>query len=488
MRHHWPTMDPAARLHRSTMAPWLILGLCALIALVGQALFIPVDADVSWLITVSERVLAGQRLYVDVFEVNPPASVWLYLPQVALAHSLGLRPEAMIVGIAIMLALLSSALTLRLARRLAEPPPSVIFAAALGFVTLILPAGLFAQREHVALLLALPLSVLLALVAERRAITLRAAVAAGVASGLIMVIKPHFVLAVATPALLALWRSRAWRQFAIAVAAAAAVVALYALAIWWFAPAYLERLDMLAELYIPMRERWARLLAGPVVLFPAALAMLLLWLRRSRPRTLATMLALAALGFTIAALIQGKGYWNHALPAVALLIVAVAIEALAAPADRRRLTYIALASIALGSVASTARIGPPPGLVATLRSVAPANPTMITLGTELATGHPAVRLVDGRWVGSRAALFTAAGVRYRAAGGRRRPSASLERWYREDLNVLASEIAANRPDVILVEIEDLPWLGREPEVRPLLVDYRRAARAGTIEIWIRRGQ
>ena len=48
-------------------------------------------ADTSWLITVCERVLAGERLYVDLIETNPPFSVWLYMPPVALANALGVR-------------------------------------------------------------------------------------------------------------------------------------------------------------------------------------------------------------------------------------------------------------------------------------------------------------------------------------------------------------------------------------------------------------
>ncbi len=63
---------------RSTIA----VGLTALVAIAIQSLWIPIDADVSWLITVSERVLSGDRLYVEIFELNPPASVWLYVPLV----------------------------------------------------------------------------------------------------------------------------------------------------------------------------------------------------------------------------------------------------------------------------------------------------------------------------------------------------------------------------------------------------------------------
>ena len=33
--------------------------------------------DTSWLITVCERMLSGERLYAEIYETNPPFSVWL---------------------------------------------------------------------------------------------------------------------------------------------------------------------------------------------------------------------------------------------------------------------------------------------------------------------------------------------------------------------------------------------------------------------------
>src|SRR6476646_9822597 len=114
----------------SRRAPaWALAVGLALLAALLQSTLIPLDGDISWLITVSERVLDGQRLYVDVIEVNPPASVWLYLPWVALARLLGARPEAVIVTVTIAGALLSLRATLRLTARLPQPPNPLALAA-----------------------------------------------------------------------------------------------------------------------------------------------------------------------------------------------------------------------------------------------------------------------------------------------------------------------------------------------------------------------
>jgi hypothetical protein len=67
------------------------LGLVFFVAIVMRHL-VAANTDVSWLITVAEKVLDGGRLYVDIIETNPPASILLYLPFVALARGFAPPP------------------------------------------------------------------------------------------------------------------------------------------------------------------------------------------------------------------------------------------------------------------------------------------------------------------------------------------------------------------------------------------------------------
>lgn len=463
----------------------LMLGLAAL-ALAIQFFVVPIDADVSWLITVSERILGGQRLYVDIFEVNPPASVWLYLPQVALAHALGVRPETLIVIATTAAALASTIIAARLCRSEAVAPTLMVLL--LGFVTLILPGGLYAQREHYALLLMLPVAAVMARIAERKARAVSTLLLAGAAAGLVIVTKPHFLFAIVLPAIYAAIAGRAWRAVGIAAGAAAIVLAAYGAAILTAAAAYLDAIPMLAEIYGPMRDSSANLLLGSAVLVPATLAALAWVLRPGTLGRFQVILALAIAGFTIAVLIQGKGYWNHALPGIGLGLVMLGWSVFSPrqPSGRSRAGRLALAGVALAVLYATLSIQPPRGLVATLRAVAPPNPSLITLGTELSTGHPAVRLVDGQWAGSRASLFAAAGVRYRTASRTGNVPPELARHYREDIRTFARDVTRNRPIVILVEDKSSRWLTKEPEIAAVLRDYRPAARAGKIAIWLRR--
>lgn len=481
--------ETIGRTHRARPAPLLIAGLIACAAAAVQSLLVPIDADVSWLITVAERVLGGQRLYVDIFEVNPPASVWLYIPAVRLAQSIGIRAEAAVAAFAILAALASVAATLRLASRLKHTADPRWLAGIAGVLLLLYPGGLFAQREHFALILALPVTAALALIDDDRRLELRAALPLGLAAGLIFVLKPHLILAVALPTCWAAWQVRSLRPFLPSMATAAVVVIAYAGAVLFFAPAYLDYIPVLSATYLPMREKWYLLLAGPVVFIPAALLALTLLLRARPMPSLSVALFLASAGFALAGIIQGKGYGNHGMPGAILAFAAFAVLLLIgnAAADRRRLVGVTAAVLLGSQLYVTHSILPRPGLAEAIRRAGPERPSVITLGTELVTGHPAVRNVDGRWAGSRASMFIAAGVQYvRGRAGSAEERASLERWYAADLQALAGDITRSRPDIVLVERPEKAWMFREPVLVNAMRDYRFAERAGDIEVWIRR--
>jgi hypothetical protein len=454
-----------------------------LCAVLMQSLLIPVNADVSWLITVCERVLGGDRLYVDLVETNPPASIWLYLPSVWAAGQLGLPAEAVVIGSAMLGAVLSIAATGALAARLCRPAELAWLAAGAAFALLILPGGLFAQREHFACMLALPATVAIVRLGQGRPISPPATCTVGIAAGLLMAIKPPFALALLLPAAWAAHRACAWRPFLGPAAAAALVLAAYAAAVVALTPEYLQLVPMLRATYLRMRDQPINFLLGPMLVVPAGLYLLSRLLLQRRAQPLATALFLASAGFALAALLQGKNYLNHSYPGIALATVGLALLAgeRASPPAPRRLAATAAALLIGLQLFRMASVQPPPGLVEAIVRVGPANPRLVTLGTELATGHPATRLAGGQWVGSRPSLFTAAGARYVGLGD---PAAA--RWYRQDLASFVHDVEARQPDLILVEDRSRSWLLADPGIRRTMRPYAPAARAGAIEVWRRR--
>ena len=473
----------------STPLVWLVAAMAAAAALL-QSFVIPLDCDVSWLITVNEKLLGGARLYVEVIEPNPPASVWLYLPQVWLAGTLALHPESVVAAMFIAAAVLSLFATLRLASGVREPPEPLLLAAAIGFVILILPLGVFAQREHAALLLAFPALAALALVADGRRLSLSTALMTGAAAGLVVVLKPHFILAILPAAGYAAWRAGGLRPLVPAIIAGSAVALAYAAAIFLVTPEYLQLAPQLVEVYLPLREKWGTLLRGPVVIVPVVIFALAAFLRPGRVPALPAMFLLGAAGFALAGLVQAKGYLNHALPAMALGLVGLTLLVRDAGADngRRRFVAGALVLLALLQLYPMASIRPIPGLADSVARVAPAKPSVITLGPDLLTGHPLVRHVGGRWAGSSPALFIASGARRRLAAPLEPATrARIEQYYRRDFATFAAEVARERPDVVLVDARPaVAWLRDEPVIRAAMVPYRRAARASDVEIWVRR--
>jgi hypothetical protein len=475
---------------RATASAWLLIpAAAAVLAALIQSFLIPLDCDVSWLITVNEKLLGGHRLYVDIIEPNPPASVWLYTPEVWLAQVLALRPESVVAALFITAGIASCMATVKLSAGLADPFKARLLLAITSFVTLILPLGTFAQREHAALLLALPVIAGLAATAERQTLGRGTQIALGIGAGAVVIIKPHFILAIAAPATFAWFRARSIRPLILPAAAAAGAVASYTLALVAVAPDYLRLIPMLAAVYLPLREEWPTLLAGPVVAVPAALYALLWALRPPKLPPLAGTALFGSIGFAAAALLQMKGYLNHALPAMALGFVAVVMAAASPGVDRAKAKLVlgVTALLAAFELYAMGSIRPPNGLLSAVERVAPPHPTMMTLGPDLLTGHPVVRNVGGTWAGSRPALFIAAGARRADAEGSHEDKRQLRAWYEADLASFASEVAAKRPDVVLVDARpEVAWLRSDHVIKQAMQGYRPAARAEDVEVWLRR--
>jgi hypothetical protein len=441
----------------------------------------PIDADVSWLITVSERILAGDRLYVDILEVNPPASVWMYVPLVWLAHGIGARPEAVVAGGFVAVALVSVFATVKLASRLDGAARPLWLAASLSFVALILPMALFAQREHAALLLALPALAALALVAEGKRLSKTALCASGFAAGLIVVIKPPFALAIVAPAAWAMWKRGSVAPFLLPAAAAGAAMTLYGVAVVAFTSAYFGLLPVIAQTYAPMHNLLWKVVVGPTV-FPAICLALAILLRPRRAPSLAAAWGLGSAGFVLAAILQAKNYPNHWLPGTGLAIAALLYLLAGANIERVRRVAIgaATATLVIGAMYQWA-IRPDPAVAAAVLRVAPPSPTVISLSPQLATGHPLTRNVGGHWIGSRAGLFTAAGARFVGLKDKAARDA-----YREDIDSFARDVSQHSPDVVLVDKPSKTWLMREPAIARTMSAYGPAANAGDTEVWIRR--
>ncbi|MDQ0471180.1 hypothetical protein [Labrys wisconsinensis] len=505
-----PTPWTAPRAWAAPAAARLAPALAVLALAVALRGVYDLPGDVSWLLTLGERLLAGERPYVDFVEANPPASILLYVPAILAARLAGVAPEAMVVVLVFVLGCASLVLSLRIlaAARLVGAATAPWLAAAGFAVFLVLPTSIFAQREHVAAIAVLPM---LAVLAARRAgcsVSTRAALAAGLAAGLAVAVKPHFALALALPLGFVLARpgrslgDRLGDALRPETVAAAAMVLAYAAAVVLAFPAFLtDTLPLLQAVYLPVRLGLLESLLSPAIALAwLALAawVLLGWGRRRDP--VETVSVLAACGFAAAALVQGKGWSYQAYPAVAFALLAclwrLFVEAAAwrrggSGRPEPRLLAAGACLIVLG-VAALVRFADDrqlPAFTEVVRRLAPAHPSMVLIGHGLGVGHPLVRRLQGvwvdpmacRWISGNAALLLGEGV----ADPERRQA--IEGYARLDRERLVAAIERFRPDVVLVQDETWrAWVAAHAEVAGALAPYRVAQTFGGVSIMLRR--
>jgi hypothetical protein len=488
------------RVSARTALSWLLPLVVGAAAVVWQ-LQRGANADVSWLLTVAERLADGRR---DFVEINPPGAVFTYLPAVWVARLSGLSAEAacdlLVAAVAALsLGLASLALGPRFAAR-HDAPPLVTVAVV---ILLVLPGYAFGQREHLGVMLLLPWIAVLAARVSGTSPSLWLQVCAGVAGGLSIVVKPHFALDIAALCSIAIWHRRSWRSlFCAENLAAATVTAVYAAVLWlWFADYFVDTAPMVAAVYVPDRlELKAFLLAPVTILWACALRLTSIagGFRRALP---AILLALSTVSYFLF-LLQGKGWAYQSYPAVSFALLALTVQL--ASADGAAAMWPAIGRLAAGLAAfvmfviaalwfDTAVLRDTRAIAATIEKIAP-SPGIAAISADISIGFPVTRMVHGHWAQRSASLLMAAGVRRRRLNGDL-PAAALakiEPYEILDRDRLRDDIRANRPDILLVEdksSEPFDWLGwarSDAQFAAALDDYAFVRQIDDVQIWRRK--
>ncbi|MEK8092311.1 hypothetical protein WOC76_07215 [Methylocystis sp. IM3] len=473
-----------------------------------------IDCDVSWFITFAEKVVDGAVPYVDVTDPNPPAAFLVLAPAVRLARALGLAVEPVVAALVFFAGFLSLTFSAAAIVRYGAPRSREdrgLLLNASVFLLLVAPAHVFAEREHMALLALMPLLAMLAARAEGGRAPMPLRLLAGLGGGLAVCFKPFFALAILLPALALAARERSPRLLLSGeTAAAAALVLLYGALTLVFFPAYArDALPLIADVYQPARESWARLALS---LAPFNVALLVALAAASAQGfahppaapgfvapAAARVCAFASLGFLAAFLLQGKGWMNHAYPGLALALLAWCFFALdphpraRAARDGRLFKFVFLplflsAPAMFGAGAMLGDFEEHPGLDAGIARVAPAHPRLIALARELSFGHPVTRQLGGTWVGRPNALWLASLAGYLLPGAKD-PAwrARLEGYRRRDLAGFAEDVRAGRPDAIIVEDRATrEWTLAQPETTHALDGYEKTGQVEEVEIWTRK--
>jgi hypothetical protein len=473
-----------------TLPRWLPLAAVFVLAVVLRHVVVA-NSDVSWGLTMAEKWLDGQRLYVDVIEVNPPATVFLYVVPVAFGRLLGLPAEIMcdaLVFAAIGLSLWLGNHILRrggvIVRGEQWPLLTVV-----GAVLMIIPAQSFGEREHIALILFLPPLAVAAVRAKGDEPETCTAIVVGIAAAILTIIKPHFAAAIVFTAGAAAFWARSWRPLlALENWIAAVLLAAYGVVVVVAFPQFVsDVLPLLLDVYVPVKVPFAKLLVFFATPIWVAALLTIWWLKRgAMVKPPFGLLLAASAGFSVPYYVQQKAWAYHSYPMIALALIALVLAFLdrwhragadAAVGRPQRLASALVGAIIAGvsffwmdfAVDYSALVGP-------IRALTP-HPKILALSADLATGHPLTRQVEGTWVSRVSAQWITAGVHLRRMSETLDPAvdARLEADAARDRAMLTEDIALNRPDVILVQLTNrfdwLAWARSDPALAAQMALY-----------------
>jgi hypothetical protein len=489
---------PAGRLW---LLPLAALALYCLTLLTGPG---QLNGDTSWLITVVEKLRAGQRAYIDVMEPNPPMAFLVYWPAAALAGMAGWSAETIVFAQCGLLALLAAALVHRIVRlHLGFSGAEATLLSAVALVALLLlPNRSFTQREHIALAALLPVAFMLAARSEGARPGLALALACGALAGLGASIKPYFVLVVALPALVAAMARRDWRVvFSTEVVAAAALFLAYA-AFWllrypaffgdvWFVTVNSYRLYAFGVL------DYFRALPAVVMLAVLAGAALILTRTAGRPAALA--LAAALVAFALAFIEQGKGFAYHLYPVAGLSLILAAFAAQLREPDGQPLlpsvTALLCALVVSGAGAVSARLSAEypdsAELQRAITAVKP-KPALIVMGFDIAVNFPLARNLGATWASRLQSTWISNSAGHALKRGLSpEQRARTERAVALETGWMIEDVEKNRPDVIVFDTTSaLDHIRNDPRFKAAF-DGRYApagtAQGGRFEIFRRTG-
>lgn len=505
----------------------LILALLIVIGLAAE-LRRYVGPDIGFLLDAAGRVLDGDRLYVDVLEINPPLIIALNAPAVWLARTLDLS-DILVYRLgftAVLLGLLWLSAWLLRDHLPDQAGPRRALLLVLAFVLFLMASTDYGEREHLVLALLVPYLLLTASRIKGQEVTRARGLCLGVLAGLAFALKPHFLLLWAlVEVVLRATRRVAARAVLPETLGIAGLIVAYLVMIAILTPEYFTAVRLLAGsysrfLYDPF---WRLLVTGPGALLALFALLSFAALRRyARHPALWQAIALAVCGGLLAGAAQQKGLRYHFYPAfglATLMLGLIAVDCAPVLGDRLRRVYRSLAVgvlsafgavVMLEQVATIAKGPADPtraqfeDLVRLVRARAE-NEGVFVMSYHLRSGYPLVNYSGARsgssfphlWILAAEyleALKSDAPLRYR------RPDemSPTERY----MNLTVLEDLRRRPKLLLVfrPARDLPtngyrrldyiaYFSRHPAIARILGEYELVARTGDYLIyqWIQPG-
>lgn len=328
--------------------PEILFGVAACVALVFLY-DIPLTHDVVWQFWIARQMINGAALYRDIWEINPPLWFWSAVPFHPVAAWLHIPPLRLLVVAVLGLAVLSAMLVGRLSG-FASPIARLALMSLAFWLTVLTPLYDFGQREHLALLCALPYAALIARRSTGAAVPTALALLIGTMGAYGFALKHYFIT---IPIMLEIWlvvRNRSqWRPIRAETMALAVLALAYGVAVIVFAPAFFSDIvPMVRVAYHGYEAPWETVFFRPWVIIWACIIAFFLTFggafgRKANP--LVSSLLIVAIGFGFAYFLQRKGWPYHSVPATGA--VALALGARLWMPDMRRAIPIGVGLVML---------------------------------------------------------------------------------------------------------------------------------------------
>jgi len=288
--------------------------------------------DVSWLLTVTNKLFLGGHYYTDFIETNPPLILYVYMPAILLAKitHLGFAVAFKIYAFTLAFGLLYLCNVL-LRKVFSDSYDSVRYAllAVIAFTWVLMPGYSFGEREHFAIMLIFPYLFLLDLRLAEKPLNFYLVILIGFMAGIGFAIKPYFLFALVICELFFMYKKRslfAW--FRPETVVIGLTILLYLVSLFLFTPNYLFKVwPLVYHLYfIAVRTPLTTLIAQPTIIFwSIVLGVYFLLYDKLYHKNLANILLFASIGFLLSYFTQHTAWYYHLLPALTIITVLVTL-------------------------------------------------------------------------------------------------------------------------------------------------------------------
>ncbi|HEX6693547.1 MAG TPA: hypothetical protein VF035_02470 [Longimicrobiales bacterium] len=453
----------------------------------------PVDWDLGWQMHLADRILAGDKLYVDVgaTEQHPPLYTWFCVAVTVLAGLLHTDPIRTLLTITA----IASIAAVVVAARIARGGPLLV--AGFGAAALAVHGLASGSGEQIATAFSLPY--IAAAARMIRSDESHESVPIGIAAGLGMALKPHYALVWLLVELGLAWERKKWRSILRPTSIAAASVWIaYIAATLLFTPRYFHSALRAVHYY----GAFMSMSVGDVIRSSPYVILLVAWLlsillrRWSAHPEIARLLLLAATAMWLGGVIQMKGWYHHWTPALGLTIAAIAALW---PARAQIVGFILVLLFATDNLTVMAgkltkhQEGQPtflPAMTAAVRTLAPDGPILV-LSDGLAIGFPLVNFTGAEWTLPESSLWMVQGLYPDDPDGDPVPIRQPADWvpFERDVHDLIWTGIQRRPPRLVFahgprDSRIRQFVDADPRVRQYLAGWQTIGRIGPYEVML----